>query len=60
MNIEEITFCEAYERQLRTYELLTLLKDNLTLLGQEAYNKVSQWLVDNMDRYLELKLKNGL
>lgn len=54
MNEKELVFCENYESKVREFEILTILKDELTDKGLKVYNSIHNYLKANVDRYLEL------
>ncbi len=48
-----LEYCEMYEGKGKEFELLTILRSELTPKGVETYNKIKQWLIDNLDMYCE-------
>jgi hypothetical protein len=46
-------FIECYEAKMKEMQLLEILKDELTPKGKEIYLIVKEWLMQNLDRYLE-------
>ena len=49
----KVRFCEYYESKLTEYDLMTVLKNELTRKGIENYKNIEEYLSLNRDKYLE-------
>lgn len=54
-----LSFIEHYESKMKELQLLTILKADLTGKGLETYNKINQYLTENLDKYMNASQNNG-
>jgi len=54
MKFEDLKFCEEFEKKYKSLELLLLIKDNLTEKGRKEYFELKTYILNNLDKYMEL------
>ena len=54
MDEKDYEFCHEYEEKLYLFNMLSTLHDELTKSGLESYKKIKDYLLKNIDRYMEL------
>lgn len=52
--MSDYSFKNNYESTAKVFQILSIIKDDLTEKGVEEYNKMKKWLSENLDRYLEI------
>lgn len=48
----ELKFCEQFERKAKSLELLKTVKQSLTVKGTKLKDELTEWINNNLDRYL--------
>jgi membrane peptidoglycan carboxypeptidase len=53
LKLDDLNFIDYYESKLKEYELLTILKNELTEKGLKIYFRIDKYLKENLAEYLE-------
>ena len=51
--MSRLEFAEYYEIKIREFEILDTLQEVLTPKGKEVHAKQKEWLIANIDKYVD-------